>query len=144
MDSSTVFGFNYDGSWGTSGLDLWQHHDAGRMAVEIARGKAAFPAWNTCRWWLSHEAYQRDPQRFLANVESGLAILASHGIRAMPVLFNRWRDPFCDFGGAVALAEYDVKSIAELRRRGRLVGLRGWRVFATTATQHAETDKCQA
>jgi len=99
MDSSAIFGFNYDGSWGTSGLDVWQHHDAGRMAVEIARGKAAFPAWNTCRWWLSHEAYQRDPQRFLANLESGFATFASHGIRVMPVLFNRWRDPFCDFGG---------------------------------------------
>src|SRR4051794_31188952 len=99
MDSSDVFGFNYDGSWGTSGLDVWHHHDHGRMAVEIARGKAAFPEWNTARWWLSHEAYQRDPERFLANFEGGLSIFASHGILAMPVLFNRWRDPVCDFGG---------------------------------------------
>ncbi len=29
MRSSEVFGFNYDGSWGSSGLDLWQHHDHG-------------------------------------------------------------------------------------------------------------------
>ncbi|HEY0373252.1 MAG TPA: hypothetical protein VGC94_00540 [Amnibacterium sp.] len=99
MNSSDVFGFNYDGSWGTSGLDVWQHHDHGRMAVEIARGKAAFPEWNTARWWLSHEAFQRDPQRFLANFEGGLSIFASHGIVVMPVLFNRWRDPVCDFGG---------------------------------------------
>jgi hypothetical protein len=99
MDSSDVFGFNYDGSWGTSGLDVWQHHDHGRMAVEIARGKAAFPEWNTARWWLSHEAYQRDPERFLANLEGGLSIFASHQILVMPVLFNRWRDPVCDFGG---------------------------------------------
>lgn len=99
MQSSDVYGFNYDGSWGTSGLDVWQHHDHGTMAVEIARGKAAFPRWNTCRWWLSHEAYQRDPQRFLANFEAGLGIFASHDILVMPVLFNRWRDPVCDFGG---------------------------------------------
>ena len=99
MESSEVFGFNYDGSWGSSGLDVWEHHDHGRMSVEIARGKAAFPEWNTARWWLSHEAYQRDPDRFLANFEGGLSIFASHGILVMPVLFNRWRDPVCDFGG---------------------------------------------
>ncbi|WP_150306543.1 glycoside hydrolase 5 family protein [Planctomonas psychrotolerans] len=99
MKSSDVYGFNYDGSWGTSGLDVWQHHDHGTMAVEIARGKAAFPKWNTARWWLSHEAYQRNPERFLANFEAGLTLFASHDILVMPVIFNRWRDPVCDFGG---------------------------------------------
>jgi len=94
-----VHGFNYSGSWGTSGLDLWQHHDNGAMAVEVARGKAYFPGWNVARWWLSHEAFQRNPARFLANFEAGLAIFANHGIQVMPVLFNRWRDPVCDFGG---------------------------------------------
>ncbi|MFC0532034.1 hypothetical protein [Phytohabitans kaempferiae] len=92
-------GFNYSGSWGTSALDLWQHHDHGLMAVEIARGKGYFPGWNVARWWLSHESYQRKPARFLANFEAGLNIFADHGIAVMPVLFNRWRDPTCDFGG---------------------------------------------
>ena len=64
MKSKDVHGFNYDGSWGTSGLDLWQHHDHGKMAVEVARGKEYFPGWNVARWWLSHEAHQRDPLRF--------------------------------------------------------------------------------
>ena len=53
MRCSEVRGFNYDGSWGTSALDLWQHHDHGTMAVEIARAKAYFPGWNTVRWWMS-------------------------------------------------------------------------------------------
>ncbi|HEU4703273.1 MAG TPA: hypothetical protein VFS37_12390 [Conexibacter sp.] len=92
-------GFNYSGSWGTSGLDLWQHHDNGLMAVEVARGKRFFPGWNVARWWLSNEAFQRGPERFLANLEAGLRIFDAHGIRVMPVLFNRWRDPICDFGG---------------------------------------------
>jgi hypothetical protein len=96
---SEIRGFNYSGSWGTSGLDLWQHHDNGTMAVEIARGKKYFPGWNAARWWLSHEAFGRDQQRFLANFEAGLAIFARHDIQVMPVLFNRWRDPVCDFGG---------------------------------------------
>lgn len=94
-----VRGFNYQGSWGTSGLDLWQHHDHGLMAVEVARGKRYFPGWNLARWWLSHEAYRRDPERFLANFEAGLATFARHGVRVMPVLLNRWREPSCDFGG---------------------------------------------
>ena len=99
MDTSDVFGFNYDGSWGSSGLDAWAHHDHGLMTIEIARGKSYFPEWNTARWWLSQDAYQRNPARFLANFEAGLSIFASHGIGVIPVLFNRWRDPVCDFGG---------------------------------------------
>jgi hypothetical protein len=94
-----IRGFNYSGSWGTSGLDLWQHHDQGLMAVEVARGKRYFPGWNTARWWLSHESFQRNPERFLANFEAGLAVFAAHDILVIPVLFNRWRDPVCDFGG---------------------------------------------
>jgi hypothetical protein len=99
MDISEARGFNYSGSWGTSGLDLWQHHDEAAMGREIARGKELFPGWNLGRWWLSHEAYQRDPGRFLDNFEGGLALFARHDIKVMPVLFNRWRDPICDFGG---------------------------------------------
>jgi hypothetical protein len=99
MESRSVCGFNYDGSWGSSGLDLWQHHDHGRMAVEVGRGKAYFPEWNTVRWWLSHEGYQRDPARFLENFDAGLGLFARHDIQVMPLLFNRWRDPVCDFGG---------------------------------------------
>jgi hypothetical protein len=96
---SQVRGFNYSGSWGTSGLDLWQHHDNGTMAVEVARGKSYFPRWNVVRWWLSHDAFHRSPDRFLANFEAGLAIFARHDLRVIPVLFNRWRAPECDFGG---------------------------------------------
>ena len=45
MRCTDVHGFNYDGSWGTSGLDLWQHHDHGMMAVEVARGKRRTASW---------------------------------------------------------------------------------------------------
>jgi hypothetical protein len=99
MRCSKARGFNYDGSWGTSGLDLWQHHDHGTMSVEIARGKHYFPKWNVCRWWLSEGSFQRNPERFLANFEAGLSIFAQHDILVIPLLFNRWRWPGCDFGG---------------------------------------------
>jgi hypothetical protein len=97
--TADVFGFNYDGSWGSSGLDVWQHHDHGTMSVELERGKRLFPEWNTARWWLSHEAFARDEPRFLANLDAGLALFAALDIEVIPVLFNRWRDPVCDFGG---------------------------------------------
>ena len=61
-------------------------------------GQGVFPGWNVGRWWLSHEAYQRDPARFLANFDRAWH-LREHDIMVMPVLFNRWRDPICDFGG---------------------------------------------
>jgi hypothetical protein len=99
MNTNEARGFNYDGSWGTSGLDLWMHHEAGTMAVEVARGKRYFPGWNLARWWLSNDAFQRQPEKFVGNFEAGLATFAAYGIRVMPVLFNRWRDPVCDFGG---------------------------------------------
>lgn len=99
MTTQEIRGFNYSGSWGTSGLDLWLNHNTEVMAREIARGKEYFPGWNVARWWLSHEAFQRDQAGFLANFEAGLQVFAAHGIEVMPVLFNRWRDPVCDFGG---------------------------------------------
>jgi len=99
MRCSDVRGFNYSGSWGTSALDLWQHHDQETMAVEIARGKRYFPGWNVGRWWLSQDSFQRNGPRFLANFEAGVRVFAEHQILVMPVLFNRWRTPVCDFGG---------------------------------------------
>jgi hypothetical protein len=116
MRCAEVHGFNYDGSWGTSGLDLWQHHDHGLMAVEVARGKRYFPGWNVARWWLSEHSFHRNPERFLANLEGGLAIFAQHDILVMPLLFNRWRDPVCDFGG-VAL-EHIVPGLSNMSGRG--------------------------
>ena len=99
MNCSEIRGFNYNGSWGTSGLDIWLHHQHGTMAEEIKRGKQYFPKWNVARWWLSDEAFYRNPNKFLANLEAGLSVFDENEILVVPVLFNRWRDPDCDFGG---------------------------------------------
>jgi hypothetical protein len=95
---SAVRGFNYQGSWGSSGLDLWAHHDRELLRVEVQRGVIHFPGWNTVRWWLSPDAFLRNEERFVADFEDGLSVFASHGIGVIPVLFNRWRQPECDFG----------------------------------------------
>lgn len=99
MDCSEIRGFNYSGSWGTSGLDLWRHHDREQMAAEIGRGKQYFPGWNVCRWWLDESAFQRDPDRFMSDLEDGLAVFDQNAILVMPVLFNRWQNPECEYGG---------------------------------------------
>jgi hypothetical protein len=96
---AAIRGFNYSGSWGMNGLDLWVHHDRAKMRVEVDRGVSYFPGWNAVRWWLSPDAFARYPERFLADFEDGLSVFAERGIAVMPVLFNRWRDPLCDFGG---------------------------------------------
>jgi hypothetical protein len=64
-----------------------------RAANAISRNGIA------ARWWLSDEAFYRQPDAFMANFEGGLSIFAAHNIQVIPVLFNRWRDPVCDFGG---------------------------------------------
>jgi hypothetical protein len=48
---------------------------------------------------MSEGSFQRNSERFLANFEAGLSIFAQHDILVVPLLFNRWRDPVCDFGG---------------------------------------------
>lgn len=99
MQTSEIRGFNYAGSWGSTGYELWQYFDGDLMREEVARGKKYFPGWNMARWWLDHDAYRRDPARFLRNFEAGLTIFAEHDVLVMPVLFNRWHEPVCDFGG---------------------------------------------
>lgn len=99
MDLRSIHGFNYSGSWGSTGVELWRLFDADLMRTEVARGKAYFPGWNAVRWWLSPEGWIRNPEAFRRNFDIGLGIFAEHGIPVMPVLFNRWHDQFCDFGG---------------------------------------------
>ena len=99
MKMSAVRGFNYQGSWGATGFDLWAHFDVELMRAEVRRGKGYFPGWNTVRWWLDQSAFQRDQERFMRNFRTGLGIFAEHGVMVIPVLFNRWHEPCGDFGG---------------------------------------------
>jgi endo-1,4-beta-mannosidase len=94
-----VRGFNYQPSYGSTGLELWMRFDPDTIRSEIALGKRYFPGMNAIRLWLSWDAFHRDPQRFLDNLETTLAILAAQGLPVMPVLFNRWHDGHLDYGG---------------------------------------------
>lgn len=96
---SRIAGFNYQPSYGSTGLELWQKFDARTIALELARGKKYFPRMNALRWWQSWSAFNRDPQGYAHNFSTTLELAAEIGCKVMPVLFNRWHDPVLDYGG---------------------------------------------
>jgi len=99
IDCANIHGFNYQPSYGTSGLEIWQRFDAGVIDHELTLGKKYFPKMNAIRLWLSWDAFQRDPRRGAANFDRALQIAQNHGLVVMPVLFNRWHDTKLDYGG---------------------------------------------
>ena len=99
MNYNYVRGFNYQPSYGSSGLELWRKFDADTIRIEVGRGKKYFPKINAVRFWLSWEAFIREPEIFSRNLEAALVIFAEFGLEVMPVLFNRWHDNVLDYGG---------------------------------------------
>jgi hypothetical protein len=99
IEMSQVRGFNYQPSYGSSGMELWMQFDAGTIALELNQGKKYFPHMNAIRLWLSWDAFKRNPQRFSNRFEQALAIASSYNLVVMPVLFNRWHDNGLDYGG---------------------------------------------
>lgn len=99
MDWPAVRGFNYQPSYGTCGLDLWQRFCPETIERELRRGLAYFPRMNALRLWLSWDAFLRDRRRFAACFEQALDIADRLGLVVMPVLFNRWHASELDYGG---------------------------------------------
>ena len=99
MNYNNIRGFNYQPSYGSCGLELWRKFDADTIREEVGRGKKFFPKMNAVRFWLSSDAFARDPELIGRNFEAVLAIFAEHGLAVMPVLFNRWHDKALDYGG---------------------------------------------
>ena len=78
MNCQDIRGFNYQPSYGTSGLELWRNFQAPIIEIELGRGKRYFPWINAIRLWLSWDAYRRDAKRFTVNFETALAIADSY------------------------------------------------------------------
>lgn len=98
-DLSAVRGFNYQPSYGTTGLELWRNFDATTIREELGRGKRYFPGMNAIRLWLSHDAWLRDRPKFEADFDTALRIADELSLAVMPVLFNRWHSTELDYGG---------------------------------------------
>lgn len=98
-DYADIRGFNYQPSYGTCGLELWQKFDADRIRYEFERGQQLFPQMNAVRFWLDFHGWQREGKRFLNNLDTAVGIFHEFGCRTMPVIFNRWHDNILDYGG---------------------------------------------
>jgi len=99
MECAQITGFNYQPSYGTSGLELWRNFDADVIDRELGLGRKYFPRMNAIRLWLSWDAFNRDVEGFARNFDAALAIADKHGLVVMPVLFNRWHTQPLDYGG---------------------------------------------
>ena len=99
---SQVRGFNYQPSFGRTGVEIWiDRFDGATVERELGLGRKYFPGMNTVRLWLAHDAYFKDPARFARNFESALQGCERHHLRAIPTLFNNWHS-VPDFGGISA------------------------------------------
>ena len=96
---SELRGFNYQPSYVSSGLEVWQKFDLQTIDTELTQGKTFFPKMGAIRLWLSWDSFMRDPKLFETHFDSALQCAASHGLVVMPVLFNRWHDYLLDYGG---------------------------------------------
>ncbi|MDR2478400.1 MAG: hypothetical protein LBD48_03700 [Treponema sp.] len=98
-DYSWVRGFNYQCSAGSTSFENWMCFRPDLVELELRRGKQYFPQFNTVRYWLSWDAFIRNPRRFTADFETALQIADSLGLLAMPILLNRWHCVHQDNGG---------------------------------------------
>jgi hypothetical protein len=95
---SWVKGFNYQPSWGSHGITIWNDFREATYARELDLGLKHFPKLNALRIWFSYDAYVADPKKFLAAAKRASELLAERRIKMIPVIFNGWHS-LVDFGG---------------------------------------------
>ena len=95
---SWVRGFNYQPSWGSHGITIWNDFREATYAKEIEQGLKHFPKINTLRIWFSYDAHVADRKTFLAAAKRASELVAGHRLKMIPVIFNGWHS-FVEFGG---------------------------------------------
>ena len=95
---SWVRGFNYQPSWGSHGITVWNDFREATYAKELDLGLRHFPKINTLRIWFSYDAHVADPKRFLAAAKRAAELLAERKLKMIPVIFNGWHS-LVEFGG---------------------------------------------
>ena len=93
-----VRGFNYQPSWGSHGITIWNDFREATFAREVELGLKHFPKLNTLRIWFSYDAHVADPARFLGAAKRAAELLAERKVRMIPVIFNGWHS-LVEFGG---------------------------------------------
>jgi hypothetical protein len=95
---SWVRGFNYQPSWGSHGLTIWNDFREATFTKEVDLGLKYFPRLNVLRIWFSYDAHVADPRKFLAAARRASEILAIRKLKMIAVFFNGWHSPV-DLGG---------------------------------------------
>ncbi len=90
IDPAAVRGFNYQPSYSAHLQYTWTHFDEAVWRREVP-WSLRFGS-NMLRLWLTWSAWLVLEDELLDRFETALSILDEHGLKAMPVLFNRWND----------------------------------------------------
>jgi hypothetical protein len=98
QEYSWVRGFNYQPSWGSHGLQIWNDFREAVFIREVELGLKYFPKINVLRIWFSYDAHMAEPKKFLKAAKRATEILAERKLKMIPVVFNGWHSPV-DFGG---------------------------------------------
>jgi hypothetical protein len=93
-----VRGFNYQPSWASHGITIWNDFREATFSREVEIGLKHFPKLNTLRIWFSYDAHVADPGRFLGAAKRASVLLAERKVRMIPVIFNGWHS-LVEFGG---------------------------------------------
>ena len=89
-NTCNIRGFNYIPGYAGTLQTIWTLFDAGVWERDVQHSLRF--GTNTLRVWLDWQAWLADGGRFVENLSTALSILDEHGVKMMPVLFNRWND----------------------------------------------------
>lgn len=89
-----LVGCNYTPASAINQLEMWQKDTFDPAAIDRELGWAEALGFNSVRVFLHSQAWQQDPEGFLARVDQFLAIADRHRIGALLVIFDSCWDPF--------------------------------------------------
>jgi len=90
-DLAWMRGANYVPSYSRNDVQTWMDFDP--VVIDRELGYAERLKLNTVRVFLQQAVYEKQPEKFLADFESFLALCDKHKIKMMPVLFDSCTDP---------------------------------------------------
>src|SRR6185503_9210402 len=85
-DYSKIRGCNYVPSYAPNSVAIWAHFDADTIDREL--GFAGKLGLNAVRFLLQYVVYEKDPLRFLEDVERFVQLADKHHLKVMFVLFD--------------------------------------------------------
>jgi len=85
-DFNWIRGANYVPGYARNDVDIWNNFDAETIDREL--GYAASAGLNCVRVFMQIIVYEKDPEQYLENFDTFLALCDKHGITMMPVLFD--------------------------------------------------------